>query len=66
MRFVDNDAPLEVLNDVPKAARKLGEVSPHTVRAWLRDGKLEKTKVGSRTMVTDRAIREFIERSNQK
>jgi hypothetical protein len=47
MKLPDSDAPLEVLNNVTKAAHKLGEVSPYSVWAWLRDGKLERTKVGA-------------------
>jgi hypothetical protein len=66
MKLAYNPKPLEVLNSVPETAKKLGGVSPWSVRAWLRDGRLERTKVANRTMVSDRAILEFIERSNKK
>jgi hypothetical protein len=66
MKFSENDKSLPILNSVPEAARKMGNVSPHSIRAWLRDGRLERTKVGDRTMVSDTAIRRFIQESNRK
>jgi excisionase family DNA binding protein len=52
--------PLEELFSVRETARKLGGVSLWTVRAWISQGRLEKTKVGSRTMITARAIGDFL------
>lgn len=39
------------LLSVSEAARRLGGISVYTVYAWLSQGKLQRTKVGSRTMV---------------
>ena len=52
--------PLDELFSILETARKVGGVSPWTVRAWISQGRLEKTKVGARTMVSARAIREFL------
>jgi len=35
------------------------------VRAWLTQGQLNRTKVGGRTMVSERAIAEFLEKCNE-
>lgn len=54
---------LTVLGDlfsVTETARKLGGVSPWTVRSWLTQGRLKRTKVGGRTMVSGAAISEFL------
>jgi excisionase family DNA binding protein len=42
---------VEPLISVKEAARQLGGVSPWTVYAWLSQGRLQRTKVGSRTMI---------------
>jgi excisionase family DNA binding protein len=39
------------LFDVEEAARRLGGISPSTIRKWLVDGKIKRTKVGDRTML---------------
>jgi hypothetical protein len=65
MRPKDTPA-LEVLNDIPTAARKLGGVSIYTIRDWLSTGKLKRTKIGRRTMITDSAISQFIRNSNKE
>lgn len=57
---------MEQLFDVRTAAEKLGNISVHTVRAWLSKGLLARTKVGRRTMVTESAICEFLARLNRK
>jgi excisionase family DNA binding protein len=52
---------LDELFSVAETARRLGGVSPWTVYSWLSQGRLRRTKVGSRTMVSARAIREFLD-----
>lgn len=52
--------PFDELFSVPETARRLGGVSTWTVYAWLSQGRLQRTKVGSRTMVSASAIREFL------
>ena len=42
---------MEELVSVPEAARRLGGISRSTVEAWLSQGRLERTKVGNRTMI---------------
>jgi len=39
------------LMSVPEAAKRLGGISKWTVYAWLSQGRLQRTKVGSRTMI---------------
>lgn len=39
------------LCSIDESARRLGGISPYTVQAWLSQGKLQRTKVGSRTMI---------------
>jgi excisionase family DNA binding protein len=58
---VGEQEPLDRLFSVKETARRLGGVSPWTVRAWITQGRLEKTKVGARTMVSARAIRDFLD-----
>lgn len=52
---------MEKLYDVTLAAEKLGGVSVSTVRAWLTAGKLARTKIGRRTMISERELDRFIE-----
>jgi hypothetical protein len=52
---------LEELFSIAEAARKLGGVSPWSVRTWLSQGRLERTKVGGRTMVGAGTIRAFLD-----
>ncbi len=47
---------MERLLTVNEAARALGGISKYTVQAWLSSGKLQRTKVGSRTMVRESAL----------
>jgi len=41
-------------------ARRCGDISPHTVRSWLRDGKINRTKVGRRTMVRESELSKVV------
>jgi excisionase family DNA binding protein len=62
---LDGPDGIEDLFSVPEVARKLGGISPWTVRAWLTQGKLKRTKVGGRTMVSESAIAEFLDKCNK-
>jgi excisionase family DNA binding protein len=42
---------MDELLSVEEAARRLGGLSKYTVQAWLSSGKLQRIKVGARTMV---------------
>jgi len=44
---------MDNLLSIDEAARRLGGVSKYTVQAWLSSGKLQRTKVGSRTMIRE-------------
>ena len=50
----------DVLFSVTEAAKRLGEISPWTVHAWLSKGKLRRTKVGSRTMIRESELQRVI------
>jgi excisionase family DNA binding protein len=52
------------LYSVEEAAAFLGGISKWTVHAWLAKGKLRRTKIGSRTMVSERDLQSFIARCN--
>lgn len=52
------------LYSVEDAAVFLGGISKWTVHAWLAKGKLRRTKIGSRTMVSERDLQAFIARCN--
>jgi hypothetical protein len=41
------------LHSIESAASFLGGLSPWTIRRWLTDGKLQRVKVGSRTMIRE-------------
>ena len=52
---------MENLLSVPEAARKLGGISKWTVHAWLSQGRLQRTKVGGRTMIRESELAKVIE-----
>jgi len=52
--------PLEPLYSVDEAARRLGGISPWTVHAWLSKGRLQRTKVGGRTMIRESELLKMI------
>ena len=54
------------LLSVEEAALKLGGVSRWTIYSWMSQGRLRKTKVGSRVMVAEHDLEAFIEGCNQK
>jgi excisionase family DNA binding protein len=51
----------DALFSIPEAAKRLGGVSPWTIRAWLHQGRMRKTKVGGRTMIAESEILRFLE-----
>ena len=52
---------LENLLSIPEAARRLGGISKWTVHAWLSQGRLQRTKVGGRTMIRESELAKVIE-----
>jgi|ERR1035438_9753529 excisionase family DNA binding protein len=52
---------LEQLMSVSEAARRLGGISKWTVHAWLSQGRLQRTKVGGRTMIRESELQRVIE-----
>ncbi len=54
----------QALLSVEEAAIKLGGVSRWTIYSWLSQGRLRKTKVGSRVMIAERDLQDFIAQCN--
>ena len=52
---------METLLSVDEAARRLGGISKWTVHAWLSQGRLQRTKVGGRTMIRESELAKVIE-----
>ena len=52
---------LDNLLSVSEAARRLGGVSKWTIHAWLSKGRLQRTKVGSRTMIRESELQKVVE-----
>jgi excisionase family DNA binding protein len=52
---------LERLLSVEETAKALGGISKWTVHAWLSQGKLQRTKVGGRTMIRESELGRVIE-----
>jgi excisionase family DNA binding protein len=52
---------LDTLLSVEEAARRLGGLSKYTIHAWLSKGKLQRTKVGSRTMIRESELKRVIQ-----
>jgi excisionase family DNA binding protein len=52
---------LENLISVEEAAKRLGGISKWTVHAWLSQGRLRRTKVGSRTMIRESELQKVIQ-----
>ena len=51
----------DVLLSVSEAAKRLGGISKWTVHAWLSQGRLNRTKVGGRTMIRESELQKVIE-----
>lgn len=52
---------MDPLLSIDEAARRLGGLSKYTIQAWLSSGKLQRTKVGSRTMIRESDLSSVIE-----
>ena len=52
---------LEALLSIEEAARRLGGISKWTVYAWLSQGRLQRTKVGGRTMIRESELAKVIQ-----
>ena len=52
---------LENLLSIEEAAQRLGGISKWTLHAWLSKGRLQRTKVGSRTMIAESELKKVIE-----
>lgn len=52
---------METLISVEEAARRLGGISKWTVHAWLSQGRMQRTKVGSRTMIRESELQKVID-----
>ena len=56
---------MDSLLSVSEAARQLGGISKWTVYAWLSQGKLQRTKVGGRTMIRESELSKVIQDGGQ-
>jgi excisionase family DNA binding protein len=52
---------MDNLLSVPEVSRRLGGISKWTVYAWLSQGRLQRTKVGGRTMIRESELAKVIE-----
>ena len=52
---------MENLLSIEEAARRLGGISKWTVHAWLSQGRMQRTKVGGRTMIRESELAKVIE-----
>lgn len=56
---------LEELVSIAEAAKRLGGISKWTVHAWLSQGRLQRTKVGGRTMIAESELEKVIKRGGK-
>jgi excisionase family DNA binding protein len=52
---------MEKLYSVDEAAQSLGGISKWTVHSWLSQGKLQRTKVGRRTMIRESELLKVVQ-----
>ena len=52
---------MEQLFSIKEAARRLGGILKWTVHAWLSQGRLQRTKVGGRTMIRESELQKVIQ-----
>ncbi len=52
---------MDTLFSVEEAAKRLGGLSKWTIHGWLSRGKLQRTKVGGRTMIRESELLKVIE-----
>lgn len=57
---------MDALVSVEEAAKRLGGISRWTVHAWLSQGRLRRTKVGSRTMIRESELERFVAQGDEK
>jgi excisionase family DNA binding protein len=57
---------MEKLLTVDEAARALGGLSKYTIHAWLSKGRLQRTKIGSRTMIRESELDRFVREQNNQ
>jgi excisionase family DNA binding protein len=51
---------MESLYSVAEAAKRLGGISKWSIYSWMSQGRLRKTKVGSRVMICERDLLAFL------
>ena len=59
--FMREGSTMDTLLSVEEAARRLGGISRWTVHAWLSQGRLQRTKVGGRTMIRESELHKVIQ-----
>lgn len=52
---------VDTLLSVEEAAKRLGGISKWTVHSWLSKGRLQRTKVGGRTMIRESELAKIIQ-----
>ena len=52
---------MDQLLSVVEAAKRLGGISRWTLYSWLSQGRLQRTKVGGRTMIRESELQKVIE-----
>jgi excisionase family DNA binding protein len=52
---------MDNLLSITEASLRLGGISKWTLHAWLSKGKLQRTKVGGRTMIRESELKKVIE-----
>jgi excisionase family DNA binding protein len=52
---------MEQLLSIEEAAKRLGGISKWTIRAWLSQSRLKRTKVGGRTMIRESELEKVID-----
>ena len=57
---------MDKLFSVPESGRYLGGISKWTVYSWLSKGILQRTKIGSRTMIAESELQRFIRDGQRK
>jgi excisionase family DNA binding protein len=61
LRFCARSEAMDALVSVDEAAKRLGGISKWTVHSWLSQGRLQRVKVGSRTMIRESELSRVIE-----
>jgi excisionase family DNA binding protein len=56
---------MDNLLSITEASLRLGGISKWTLHAWLSKGKLQRTKVGGRTMIRESELKKVIEEGGE-